>query len=591
MKYRLLKRKNGVSLALALMFVGLTVGMLSVIAVFSTRGQEEQRAAIAGSEAIEAARAAVAFVQKIQGNYDKIDADNDGDGDIRFDSLKSYKMLQSTSPSVEYPNLVTQLAQNGPIVIDPQDLKNSSFLRETFGAANALGQDIHIIMANFPVNGDPGDPAQFVVPTAYVFFENTTGRNQKMASIMAETARGQGVPVMAPLFDDDGSNLAGNCMVNGADTGPAITEWDSGTGCMGEDDFVDLVSTVDGGAIDEFEAGSFLMPAWHTVHYDSRALSRFPIPDNPSSQTMMTDMLLADCSGGSNITKTIGSGATRVVIRTDICESVRDGIPDSEGELNRRFNIRDVGTMRAVSFLADTQSVDEVGDDLGVDERYSIGVDSAEISSARGGDVLVSQLDTSGSIDVPGHVSVNNKGVRVKKNVVVEDGAASSLKLPGRFTVKERVSPAGEIKVGGNFNLDGFDTIKIDDQVIVQSIKIKNAGSSSRDMNISVQNADLLGSTATDSLKITGDNDTNSYDFVAGSLITEKFKSEGKINASEGVIRGKTNLSSEGGTSKIHVKSESGSENPARCFGDCPKRDLFKICKQMGIDADNCEGL
>lgn len=312
------KQEQGFSLVLALIFTGLMAATIATIVTATNKSALEEQANAVGWYAARVAEAARVYVRD-----------------------------QAANPSSSYT--ATSLDAS-PRRVSFNNLFEKGLLPPHFSTVSPMNQNVWIIAVNHPYGGDPTDPG--TVPTAYVYLEDSPRSAPSIIMSVAEELRRQGIPVIAPSFSAAGDNISNNC---GGD--PAISIWD--TGCLDETTFDDMLAVVSSAAA--FGPGALVLPSWKNQNLDTRAVMRYPQPENPSSSTMMTDMDMAQVNR-NNVTEQcanrveVNSGTT--MEETSFCRSEND-----ETGIDRRFNIIGVKDLYATHIVAENQSANETETD------------------------------------------------------------------------------------------------------------------------------------------------------------------------------------------------------------------------------------
>lgn len=526
---------KGFSLLITLIFVAF-FGTVATTFIYNQTGVTLQREAeIAGWQAVKIARAARIFVR------DEFAAD-------------------PTLPQA------LDIAGAGPQILSIDALKNASllpenFLREESGAYfNAMDQRVVVYMANYPIDGDPS--LETTVPTAYVYFEDNEVSNGSLIQDMVQSARKQDLALSAPIFDGSGVNLSGIC--NGL--GNAIAIWDSG--CMGEVEFTALTG-------EDFAEGSLLVPAWRAVNFDSRILMRYPQPELAGMNTMLTELEMgdpmADCETNPNSRVSIPSDSGVRV--TDLCGAMSDDqTAPNVAEADRRRDILNTNNLQASSYIAHRQAGNDVTvNNMGVqsvsaaDETYSLDVANGLTATgdfkAFDGDIAISQRTTVGrNVSVP-----TRNGQTVTANI-------------GRTLTANGLNSTN-LEVTGNFSLAspiGTETLNVEPAANVPGeLVTETLGLTSGTANVDViTRADMLGTTNTDSLNVTGATNSSGYSLISGNLNATNLTVNGRVNVQDTLaIQGSSN------TNRIDVNV---------CAGDCPERRLWCINNRGALSFHQC---
>lgn len=218
-------------------------------------------------------------------------------------------------------------------VITVNDLIGAGLLPDGFSAVTPLGQQVRIIAANAPIDGDPTDPAQFVVGAAYIYVEANTPFQTLSLNDVIIGLRKSGVAVSGIRHNAAGVNqMPATC--RGAQP---VGLWD--TGCITQAEYETLRGLAPG---TPFPPGSLIIPTWRAAQFDLRALMRFPQPENPGYATMLTALRMAEEDCANNII--VNSADTAAPVDTNICQYVND---DNLGDVDLRFDIRNVGALEA----------------------------------------------------------------------------------------------------------------------------------------------------------------------------------------------------------------------------------------------------
>ena len=534
LKFNKRQYQNGFSLAVVLMLVTVMGGFLVGI-TGNNRGSIRQEAEVAGWELAEISRAARIYARN----------------QISLN-----------------PNLVNDLSLSGT---GPQDIfvtdlitdamLPSDFLRQIDGStSNALGQPIRIILANFPIDGDPLDPQ--TVPTAYVYVESTDKVNGTIIQDVVQAVRGEGVGVSAPIFSG-GNNVTGECDGSGEDT--AIL-WD--TGCLNYTDF----TTLTGG--DVFEEGDFVIPTWRSVNFDTRAIMRFAHPESTGLPTMLTALEMGvphDCT--ANPTQFIDVLSDSGTTASDICGA----LDDSVGVDNRR-DIINTSNIETSSVIVDPQAIGDTTTDVNgligsrTEEAYAMSItgtlNATGDAKVYDGDVTVGQNLTA---DKNIFATNNGAGTAVSASIgLLDTGNATATNL----TVTNTPSIGGDVSVQNDFLVPGNTTVS--GSVVAEQLQM-NAGAD----NITViESANMLGTTVVREANIDGTSPLGSFDYVTGEFNANDINLTGNVSIRE-------SLNILGGATLSRLDVENGGN--AECLDDCPQRDLAEFCNNItGMSYDEC---
>lgn len=187
-----------------------------------------------------------------------------------------------------------------------QDLVTGGYISPNIGRIDPTGtfyetpmrQQLHIVAANSIINPALCAPNQLtnIAASAYLVVQPGTFSANSDLINLSESLHDLGLPALPALYQG-GVNTSPNC-----GGGPATFRWD--TGCLSPTQY----SFLNGGT--PFAEGTFGMPAWLTFRGDTRAIFRFPQPENPQAQQMATDLRM------STSANTDPASCTQVMIRT-----------------------------------------------------------------------------------------------------------------------------------------------------------------------------------------------------------------------------------------------------------------------------------
>lgn len=467
------------------------------------------------------------------------------------------------------PNLVTSLSPGGAgprdIPIDDliaESMLPNDFLRQNGGnRQSALGQNVRVILANFPIEGNPLDPT--TVPTAYVYAEANNKTNGSIIQDIVQAVRGHGVSVSAPIFNGN-VNLTGDCDGRG-DT--AIL-WD--TGCIADVDF----TTLTGG--DVFAEGDFVIPTWRAVNFDTRAIMRFPHPESTGLPTMLTSLEMGeahDCV--ANATQLIDVPSDNGMTASNLCGS----LDDSVGVDNRRDIINTLN-VETSSVLVDPQvSLDTTTDINGLigtrtEEAYAMSISGT--LNARGdaktydGDVSIGQNLTA---DKNIFATNNGVGTAVSASVGFLDtgnATATNFIVSNTPTIDGDVSTQNDLLVSGSGTISG--------SLVARQVQM--TGASASEITVS-KTANMLGTTRTVNVNVDGSAQLGSYDYITGGLNANNINFVGDVAISQSL-----NVLGNATVSRLDITNGAGT---AECLDDCPQRDLAEFCNNItGMTFDEC---
>lgn len=327
------RSESGVSLLISLLFVGLIASLLTQFVIQENEISARSNAAAAGWQLAEVARAARVYVRNNSFTVDPvINGVTDGIADNTFDKNN---LAVGAGPFV--PN---------PVAITIAELEAAGLLPENFATLNAFRQTIEIYAANFPLDGDPTDPA--TVATAYVFLDNDGRGSATLNARIAEQAQKFGMQVSAPLFNA-AANISDPCGVT-----PAASTWD--TNCLTEAQFTSVTGQA-------FAAGMLMAPAWKAYQHDPRTIARFPQPENVGAGTMLTNLNMGrldlDAANACQNEVHVWDGANYAALSYDdtgICAAQDDVV--TGGAVDNRFDILNIPSLNVQTAVLQAQSED-----------------------------------------------------------------------------------------------------------------------------------------------------------------------------------------------------------------------------------------
>ena len=565
---RLSRQNKGFALAVMLLIIT-ALGATFTGIVYTLGGQTHRNEAeIAGWEAIQIGRAARIHVRN------QIEAVTDADLLISGASSprEHVAMIYYTDGSFTPPMISVQN------LID-QNLLPTNFARLDSGRYyNALGQEIRIITANFPIGGDPADIE--TVPTSYVYFIDNDISTPELVQIIVQGARSENVPVSSPLYSG-GVNISGTCTsTNPINTGSETTViWDSG--CLDETEFTVLTG-------DAYEPGSFVLPAWRTVNFDARAMMRFPQPEQTALNTMRTDLVMANMKVCTSPSSTIFLPDDTGGSYSTICGGKDDEPnPDPTLRFDSRRSILNVNELRSANLIVDPQSTNDVARN---------GAISADVSDF----TVNGDLTVTGDAKVFDGVTTVNQ-LNANRNIIVSSGGigpAASTQIGNRIDASGAVMDSlsvenladinAEISVHGT--LRRVRNLVVENDLIAENLvtdfNASGGASVTNEINVA-NNTNILHSDPANPLVINGGgiNVTGVDNFIDGSsynTVTSNFTAR-NINTTSGmnVFADSADFNGNTNSDLIAVTNPAGS---AICYGDCPMRTERDQCLQAELD-------
>jgi hypothetical protein len=478
------------------------------------------------------------------------------------------------------PNLVNilDIAGSGPTDIPIQTLIDLSLLPNDFGReinpgefVNGLGQPMRVIMANYPIDGLPTDSA--TIPTAYIFFEDNQKSTAALMQDVVQAARRQGATISAPVFSGS-TNISGNCN----SLGERAIIWD--TGCMSELEFEVLTGIA-------FAPGNFVLPAWRSVQFDSRAMMRYAQPENSGAQTMLVSLEMAemkDCSDpaiSANFAQMIKDDPSVVdgyeVTASNLCGAESDDVATLD---DKRRDIIGIRNIEANNLLVDQQ----INEDIRTDSNgiaFAIAEPNPEFNLIGNLDITGDARTYEGDVAVIGditadrNISVTGTGAGIAPSARIGDLNTGGLNVNNTITVSNDTTIAGNVNVSN--------------QSEVQADTIANGSFTSNTMTMSDgsdltinNNATFFGETTANSINASGNGGSYSAIIENASLTSLDIDSDTTV-ASAIEFRGATTMED----SSVLSASNGGT---ASCVGDfCPRREEQNICQQQTLQGyDEC---
>ncbi len=531
--------QKGFSLALALVFAGVLGATLANLSFIQSGENARREAEIAGIEGAQIARAARIFAR---------------------------------DQFITRPNLVSELALpadggTGPEIITVGGLINEALLPDNFGRENggvfrnALGQPIEIWMANYPIDGVPTDPG--TVPTAYVIFQDTPDTSPDIVQNIVQSIRAEDVAISTPLYNG-ATNLTGAC--NGG--GDTVAIWE--TGCLDTTDYTNLTGNT-------FAPGSFVIPVWRAVNFDTRAFIRFPQPEQTGLQTMYTNLEMGNLQ---TCLDTSGDGVldTNVIqIQTD-AGLVGSGLCDADDDtgVDNRRDITNVNSVTdTFAVVVDPQAgpelslgaVAEPANDFNIINALNVERGNAKIfnGDTSVGTNLVADRNITVSGAAAGAASSSIGGTLSAGNATFLNMNVTQIFDVDLVSVSDAMNDTADITARNDFVIQTLD----------------RDGSAATINNITVgRNANIGGSFDIDGLTATGTSDIGGYSVITGNLNANDLSVLGNLNSNSLI-----DIAATLNTPTIAVTSADPNTGTlagdAQCIGDCPKRRLRDQCQNL----------
>ncbi len=344
---------QGFSLLSVLFLSTIAAAAFVIMADFSRESDKIERARASGWHLVQVAKAARLYVRNnsilppsgSSAPIGDLNADGIDDGTYANPALFGNGAGGLTPQEITIPELIT-----------------AGLLPEGFKDTNSLNQTVKIIAANYPLNGDPLDPATMV--SAYVFLIDSDKSNPGEMQYVADIAKENNFPISSPLFNTLGTPID-DCDADGQ---PDIVLWDSG--CISLDQMDALVSAASSILPSPFPyKGSLIVPAWRSMPHDTRAVMRYRQPGEPNTNQMMTNLAL-----GHDVTDATGACAKELSIQmannaggsvsmpTGLCAAQPDNATAAtQREQDRRVDIINMPSIKVRRLVLSDQTTDDPG--------------------------------------------------------------------------------------------------------------------------------------------------------------------------------------------------------------------------------------
>ena len=285
------EHQSGYGMLMALLFVSFIAGLTTLAIDFERIRTEKTQASAAAWHLSTLSKAARIYVRNNSFPLDVADTDGDGlpddnNGDGVVDNRFSLAVLLGVGSNV--------------LEFSIADLNNAELLPPNFSITNIWGQNARMFAAPYPmvagtvisIGGSVSTGPTPQQPAAYVFLDEGPNPSQLRMKSLALAAREFDSDINAPIFDESGTNITGDCDGDGEDD---LVNWDiANSNCLDISDYNRF-------GLAAFQPGALMVPAWRMVAHDSRAMLRFSQPGNPIANTMMTDLRfgeeITDASG------------------------------------------------------------------------------------------------------------------------------------------------------------------------------------------------------------------------------------------------------------------------------------------------------
>ncbi len=354
--------ERGASLLLVFAFVALVAGVTTAYVKTSYEVKVQSKAYSAGWHAVQLAKAARIFVRN-----------NSMDPAILATFPCAPDCNNDTTPDDTYFNVnLGNVGGPTPVPIPVNALINAGLLPLNFQNQNTLNHTIQILAANYPLDGDP--TLATTVATAYLYFQPGPNTTPADVQYLLAGAIDKGLVMQAPVIGA-GNAVLSDCWNDGT---PDVVIWPSeevASDCFTEAEFAALTG-------DAYAPGALVIPTWLADIHDFSAMMRFPQPQNPNTNIMVTNLNMGPanlvggaCPVASQVIYFQPDGAGGFApINTGICSVAPDDPtqPDWRTQDIRVdiINVNDVVMDRLIA----AQQADALNNPVDVAFRYENGV-------------------------------------------------------------------------------------------------------------------------------------------------------------------------------------------------------------------------
>lgn len=561
----------GYGLLLSLVFTAFLGGLVTVaVRSDQARIQQEQARSAAWHMAL-TAKAARIFVRN-NSTDDSLDTNADGVPD----DIYSLTTLAGAPAAIPIANLV-----------------NAGLLPPNYQEQNVFGQTISVFAAPFPLTGGAVTP----VSTAYVYLPPESFPSPANMLALAQAAAEFDTVFEAPIFDTTPANVSGDC---DSDLNPNIVSWGTVAGtCLDSDDFAQF-------GLGAFQAGALMVPAWRSTIHDTRAMFRYPLPENPSSAVMVTNL-----SFGRQNLDALGNCTTSldVVIPgspptpSGLCAVDDDDITGT-GDIttqDRRVNLVNIGTLEVANAVLTNQAAPEmtsfydtatgtvVPDFSG--DPLSLPLGTPDVLSVDGNMITQGNVWLTGRLAAGGSSSLSfrdaagvaGRNLNVDHNIAVSNSAAgiASARVTTALDARDVQalestgiavsSPNTIINPGNAAGYLGAQNVVADNVTVLAGVIDQGVVATLVDaatLTANAQDVAVVGQVTTGSITVTGTSTApgTPYTIASGQIVN------GGAGAANIIVPGTVNVQS--GIAASGNATVSGPMRTGSCFsgsGNCPK--------------------
>lgn len=347
------RTQHGFSLLSVLLLSAVVATVFMAVANYEKEADEINRARTSGWHLLQIAKAARLYVRNnsVADPSGAAVAVGDLNGDGIDDATYAYPITFGDGVSTILPQEISVAT-----------LVNAGLLPQGFKSTNALKQTVKIVVANYPLLGDPLDPG--TVTSAYVFLLDNDQSNPRLMQYVADVAKENGFPVSAPTFNASGTPID-DCEGDGQTD---VILWDSG--CISLAQMNSLAAAAGGILPSPFPAaGSLGVPAWRSMPHDTRAVMRYRQAENPEAASMATNINfgheMTDATGNCvrQVDSLLPNGTGGYTSSgTGLCDTEPDNAAAvTQREQDRRVDIDGLSSFEVSRLVLSDQTMDNPG--------------------------------------------------------------------------------------------------------------------------------------------------------------------------------------------------------------------------------------